>query len=286
MVLGREPSARPVGEEREPDRLLVGEQRHVEGLGRVLRAGGDGRRGVGEARRPVGVLGIDPGRQGGAIDEAAVAAQQELPLLVGDPERRALRVGRAREDREREVLQPLAVERPEDLEALSVERLRLHELEVLGEQLRVLPPEPHARERLLADLHELVPVHRLREEVGAPRLHRLDREAHVVVAGDRDRLEVGVALLRLAHERDPVEPRHHDVGEEDVEVLLGEELQRVRPGRGDADLVARGLDQLAEQLLEEPLVVDDEDAPGAHLEVRLAGEHPLGRAAHRDACQV
>ena len=71
---------------------------------------------------------------------------------------------------------------------------------------------------------------------------------------------------------------------EQLEALLGEERERLVGGGGGARRVPGGRERVAEQLLEEPLVVDDEDPAGRHaLEVRLAGEGPLGGAAHGDA---
>jgi hypothetical protein len=243
-------------------RLLVGEQGDDERLARVLRAGGRARHGLGEARRPLRVPGVELGGEGGPVHQAAVAAQRQLPLLVRDPERGALRVGDPGEHGEDQVLQPLHVQGGQDLQPLPVERLGAGEVQVLGEQPRVLAPEPHPRERAAAHVDELLPVHRLGEEVGAARLHRLHGEPHVVVAGDGERLEVRIALARLAHERDAVEPGHHHVGEEHVEALLGHEPQRLVAGGGHAHLVAGRLEQLPEQLLEEALVVDDDDPPG------------------------
>ena len=266
----------PVGEQGQPHRLLVDEQRHVEGLPlRRLRRqeGGAGADRGGQLPLPR----IQRRREGPAIHQTAVAAQAEVPLLVGHPDGGALSVGDPRQHRQRQVLEPFQVEGGQQRGALPEDRLALHELEVLGEQGRVLAPEPPALEGALHHHLQLLPPHRLGEEVGAAGLHGSHRQPDVLVAGDGHRLQVGVAGLGLPHQLDPVQAGHDDVGEEQVEALAGEQPSCLVPGGSGAHRVAARRQYPLVEVAEESLVVDYEDAARRHAR----GWSPPGRPARR-----
>ncbi len=66
------------------------------------------------------------------------------------------------------------------------------------------------------------------------------RLARVAVAGDRDDRRVGIAAGRRgahpADERQAVDRLHHQVGEDDIDFALGDDLQRLDAVAGHEDL--------------------------------------------------
>ena len=136
-----------------PTQLVVRDERHEEPLPRRLPSSAERRAAAGSpASAAAGST-----RAGSAARSTTRGTRElEVATLVGGPERGALRVGHAREHRQRDVLEPLAVERRQDLQPLTVERLGAGEVEVLGHEPGVLAPELHAAERPLRHLDKLV----------------------------------------------------------------------------------------------------------------------------------
>ena len=121
-------------------------------------------------------------------------------------------------------------------------------------------------------------------------LHVVDEALIVRVlrrAGDEDEAveQIGVALLDLAKEAEPVELGHPEVAQHDVVGAPLEALQRGQAvGRG-VDVVALAAEDIGDELRDDALVVDHQDPrPPAH------GSHDLERAARRGpagmACNI
>ncbi len=126
----------------------------------------------------------------------------------------------------------------------------------------MLALEPRPLEGALHHCGELGTVDGLGEEVCAACLHGLHGQLDVLLPGDRHRFELRVARPGLAHERDPVHARHHQVGEHQVEAVARKHPVGLFPGCGHPHLVAARGEDLLEEVPEEALVVDDEDPPG------------------------
>ena len=133
--------------------------------------------------------------------------------------------------------------------------------------------EPARRQRALGEQERLVEVEGLGEVVVGALLHGLDGRLHGAVGGHDHHLGIGALPADAAEEGQPVDARHADVEEDQVErLLLG------LPKRGGAvlhrrDLVAGAAEALLEDPAESVFVVGDEDAPICH-----AG-HPIARWA-------
>ena len=93
--------------------------------------------------------------------------------------------------------------------------------------------------RLLGDGPQLVDVERLEQVVERPLLHGRDGRGDRAVAGDQDHLGVGQVVLGRAQNLQAVDVVHHQVGDDDVELLLRELLEplgsrgRRRAGKAD-----------------------------------------------------
>src|SRR6266446_4122848 len=128
--------------------------------------------------------------------------------------------------------------------------------------------EPARRQRALGEEERLVEVEGLGEVVVGALLHGLDGRLHGAVGGHDHHLRIGALPADAAEEGQPVDARHADVEEDQIEGLrLG------LPKRGGAvldgrDLVAGSAEALLEDPAEAVFVVGDEDAPFGHV-------HPL-----------
>ena len=125
-------------------------------------------------------------------------------------------------------------------------------------QLDVGPPQPRALDRLLRARAKLVDVQRLQQVVEGPLAHRLDGRRHRAVAGQQDDLGVGLVGLRPGEDAQAVDVVHHQVGDDDVEVLLLDDAGRLAAGGGHAAAEADPLEALGHGLGVGPVVVDDQ----------------------------
>ena len=138
--------------------------------------------------------------------------------------------------------------------------LALHALE----QLAVLARHARALERALHDQADLLVVERLRDVVLRARLHRLDRDLLGAVRGDHHHHGLGAQALGLAQHVETGGPvAEREVGQHEVEALLGQPRERLVARAGEQHLVAGAAEQPRERELDGALVFDDQDA-GLH----------------------
>ena len=107
----------------------------------------------------------------------------------------------------------------------------------------------------------------LGEEVEGPELDRLDRGVEGLEPGEHDPHRVGPRGLRPAHQREPVELRHQEIGDDQVDLAGFEQPLRREPVRGLEDLYAVELAKLMPyEKAHRELVVDHEN--GLQMRVR------------------
>jgi hypothetical protein len=113
--------------------------------------------------------------------------------------------------------------------------------------------------------HDAEPRHleRLLDEVVGPFLDGLDRVLDRAAPGEEHDRAVGQLGAQRAQEPEPVHPRHHEIGEDDVGVPLDRAPERLGPVARRLDVVAPALRQLRERVAAVRLVVHDED-PVSH----------------------
>ena len=114
--------------------------------------------------------------------------------------------------------------------------------------------------------HEVLPLDRLLDKVAGPAAQGLHRQGTLAMPGDHQGGRVGPARPDLRQEREPVHPRHLDVGDDRIVVLGGDPLKRGRGRVGrvhghPAHAEAQGL---GERLQQGRVVVDDEDVRRRH----------------------
>ena len=127
---------------------------------------------------------------------------------------------------------------------------------------------------LLADLHlQQIDVERLAQVVAGAEPHRLDGGVGRRERRDHDAEDVLVDLLGGAQHLDAAHVGHLDVGDQQVDRLALEEVDRGAAVLGEQHLVALAPQHDRQQLAHRPLVVDDEDARRA----------AIGRPASRGA---
>ena len=155
------------------------------------------------------------------------------------------------------------------------------ELELgVATELQVLPPLQGAPDRQAEVRH----LPGLLHEVERADLDRLDRVVEVGAAGHHD---VGRDRLQRAadavEEVDPAHLRHPEVGQEEVELLVPQELHRVFPGRRDDARVPVELELRREGLADGRLVVDDQDPvhPFTSVACRAGRGDPRPLLSHR-----
>ena len=130
-------------------------------------------------------------------------------------------------------------------------------LELLLEQ-QVLADQVAPLDRALEHGEEGVGLDRLLDEAVRPRLHRLHGLRHAAVARDHDDFGVGMRLLELAEEFQPVDVRQHHVGDDDVGLPGLEDLLAAGADHRGPDLVALVLEQDLQPLDHGGLIVDRE----------------------------
>src|SRR5438093_10265043 len=102
-------------------------------------------------------------------------------------------------------------------------------------------------------------VDRLLDVVRGPELDRLDGVRHRRVGAHEHELDVGIALLQVAEQLEPAHLRHADVGEDHVDRLLVEHLQRGRRAVGHLHVEALLGEEDLEDLPDVGIVLDDQD---------------------------
>ena len=127
-------------------------------------------------------------------------------------------------------------------------------------QQQVLADEVATLDRALEHGQQRVRLDGLLDEAVRARLHRLDGLGHAAVAGDDDDLGVGVDLLELAQQLEPVGIRQHHVGDDDVRLPGLEDLLAARADHGGPDFIALVLEQDLQPLDHRRLVVYGEHA--------------------------
>jgi len=105
----------------------------------------------------------------------------------------------------------------------AAERIALLQLRSQVGVFRRQPPLLHP---LLQDVHQLVELERLGDEVRRTALHRIDRVLHGAVAGDDDDDDAGVAFAGRLDHVCAIDAGHPEVGDHDIEGELVEELDR------------------------------------------------------------
>src|SRR5579883_3426225 len=111
---------------------------------------------------------------------------------------------------------------------------------------------------------EIGEIDRLGEEVERAAVHGCADVAHVAIGGDDDGRLLVLGLLQLGEQRQPVHPRHVDVGYHHVDMRMGfERLQRLESVMGEHERDGALADTLAEflqhQRLEIGLVVNKQN---------------------------
>ena len=115
-------------------------------------------------------------------------------------------------------------------------------------------------------------VERLREVVVGTDLDAADDAVRLVDGGDHDHGDVTRRGRRLQtfEDGDPVELGHHDVEQHDVDLLLREQRQGLGAVRRRAHRVPFLLQETAQQLAADGVVVGDEDRCGHCVQSILA----------------
>ena len=161
---------------------------------------------------------------------------------------------------------------------------RLDEIEHLLDRLRLADDavEPEAAVELLLERAvlglELAPLEaladgeadllvleRLRDVVEGALLHGVDGALDRRERGDHHHHQVGVVLADLPEDLHAGEAGQHEVEQDEVDLLALEQGQRLLAGARHDRLVALLAHQRGEDVLEDLLVVDDEDAHAADL---------------------
>ena len=146
-----------------------------------------------------------------------------------------------------------------DLAALADDLAPMPELGHLAAEVLVLPAESGVGERLGDGELELLALERLLEVVDRPRLDRRHRVVNARIAGEHDQGDV----IALAHEEgqelDPRQPRHLEVGDDQVDPSAGHLLQGIRDARGDERRVACAPERPLERGAHRGVVVHAED---------------------------
>jgi hypothetical protein len=130
-----------------------------------------------------------------------------------------------------------------------------------GDLLRQTP----GRQRPLRQEQGLVEVERLGEiVVGAP-LHRLNGGLDGAVSGHDHDLGIGSLLAHLAEQREPIDARHADVEQDEVEGLGLGLPERRRAVFHGGDLVAGAAEALFKDPAQPVFVVGDENTAFGHV---------------------
>ena len=132
-------------------------------------------------------------------------------------------------------------------------------LELLLEQ-QVLADQIAPLDGALEHRQQRVGLDRLLDEAVRAGLHRLDGLGHAAVAGDDDDFGIGMDLLELPEQLQPVGVRQQHVGDDDVRLPGLEDFFAAGADHRGADFVALVLEQDLEPLDHRRLIVDREHA--------------------------
>ncbi len=146
-------------------------------------------------------------------------------------------------------------------------------------QFGVRPPQPQAGRGFFGDGPQLAQIERLEQIVERPLLHGRHGRGDRAVAGDQDHLGVGQGLLGAGQDLQPVDVVHHQVGDDDVERLLLDQLGPLRAGGGHGAVVADALQAFGDGLGVRGVVVDDQHANVARRGL-IGGMHDCGGRDH------
>jgi len=132
-------------------------------------------------------------------------------------------------------------------------------------------------ERALQRDDERVELHRLGQIVVGARPHRFDRGVVGTHARQHDGEQVGVAHAQLVAELDARQPRHLDVRDDDIDIVVPHPFEALGGGgdRMTRDLSAR--QTFAQQLTRIFIIIDEEDR--RHVSPALQGTR---HSAHGD----
>ena len=133
------------------------------------------------------------------------------------------------------------------------------------------PRELARLQRLRDDLADLVLVEGLGDEVERAALERLDGGVDGAVRGDEHDRQLGLDLERALEQRHPVDLRHLQVGDDEIDVVLAQQVQTLLAVLGRQHVVAVARELGGEDLPQVRLVVDDQDllALGKHAPASL-----------------
>src|SRR5215467_551336 len=117
-----------------------------------------------------------------------------------------------------------------------------------------------ALHRLVEEYPEAPRVHRLGQVVVGPLAHGRYRRLHSRVTGKQNDHGVRVDFVERLQERDPVQGRHHQIGDNDGRSEVGGFLERLLPVDGLLDLVSPGRQQIRQRGACGLVVVCDQNA--------------------------
>jgi hypothetical protein len=116
--------------------------------------------------------------------------------------------------------------------------------------------------------HEVLPFKRLQQVVVGPAPHRIDGHADVVNGADHNHRNVGQFAADTVEKKDPVSVLHHDVGENQVEGVVFEDLQGLAAARRKLHIVPAALERRANHRAHMILVVNDQMRAGLRARAR------------------
>ena len=137
--------------------------------------------------------------------------------------------------------------------AHRVERHRLAQAQVLRRQ-------PLLLEAALHDADDLLDLERLEDVVVGAALHRVDGRLHRAEAGHDDGERVGRGGADRVEQLDAAHARHLEVADDEIVVGVAELRERRRAVLRRADDVPLHAEEVGQDVPDELLVVDDEDA--------------------------
>ena len=138
----------------------------------------------------------------------------------------------------------------------------------------VLEPEPHfqllakrlifEQQRLLANGlldhdADFIIDDRLGEIVKGSHLGRLDGAFDRAVAGDDDGDHVRGAAAKIAEKFGGLDPRHVDVGQQDFDLSVFQNRQRLLRHVASADVVTLAAEELGQRLQDDAVLIEDEN---------------------------
>src|SRR6185437_9427446 len=154
----------------------------------------------------------------------------------------------------------------------------------LGGELEILFLETELFEQFWDLCFELVQplgVERLLDVVGGTLLDRLDRQLGRTLTGDHDELGRDLGAPQLAEQRDSVELRHLEVGQDDAVALGAQPLERLLSVARDVDGVALVLEDGAQTRGDRLFVVGDQHLRLVLLHSAVPSFVPRGKLIER-----